>query len=450
LKTQLTETLVRRLDVPGPRYTSYPTVPEWSMDVDSTRYEAHLVAAGRNADLPLSLYFHLPFCQERCTFCGCNVVVTKDKRRADEYIERLAIEMEMAAERLGLRRSVSQIHWGGGTPTFLDEAQIERLWRKITAYFSPLPDAEIAIEIDPAVTSMRQVRLLRSLGFNRLSMGVQDFDPDVQRAINRIQTIEETRALVDEARGLGFRGINFDLIYGLPLQTAATWSKTLETVISMKPDRTAIYSFAFVPDARPHQKRLKVYGRAEGQEKLALFIDAYDAFTKTGYLPIGMDHFAREEDELARASVRRTLARNFQGYTVRAAQDVVAFGVTAIGDVGGAYFQNVAPIPKYYAAMASRRFATEKGIVLSADDHARRAIISALMCNFYVDLGSEAPAYGRELEALKSFEADGLVSIRGSTIEVSALGRMFVRNIAMVFDAYLTQNRAQRTFSRAV
>jgi oxygen-independent coproporphyrinogen-3 oxidase len=444
----LTDALIARLDVPGPRYTSYPTVPEWTPACDGGRYEAHLLQAATNPSLPLSLYVHLPFCQERCTFCGCNVVVTKDKHRADEYIDHLALEMEMVAERLGQRRSVSQIHWGGGTPTFLDERQIAHLFEQITTHFSPVDDAEIAIEIDPVVTTRGQLELLRSLGFNRMSLGVQDFDPGVQRAINRIQTVEETQAIFEHARGLGFRGINFDLIYGLPLQTKASWARTLETVVEMKPDRLAVYSFAFVPEVRPHQKRLAIHGRAEGRDKLELFTDAYDAFTKAGYVPIGMDHFARADDELARASVRRTLTRNFQGYTVKAAPDVIAFGVTAIGDVANAYFQNVAPVPKYYASIRARRFATERGIVLSEDDRARRAIIGQLMCNFFVDLGDEAPSFSRELEALKPLADDGLVHVRGSVIEVTRLGRMLVRNIAMVFDAYLSQNR--RAFSRAV
>jgi oxygen-independent coproporphyrinogen-3 oxidase len=378
------------------------------------------------------------------------VVVTKDRRRADEYIDHLARELEMVASHLGERRKLSQLHWGGGTPTFLDEAQIARLWGEIARRFTLLPDAEIAIEIDPVVTTKGQIELLRSLRFNRMSMGVQDFDPRVQNAINRVQSPAETHALLDYARGLGFRGINFDLIYGLPLQTPASWAQTLKNVVEMAPDRLAVYSFAFVPQARPHQKRLAVLGRAEGKDKLALYAAAYEAFTRAGYIPIGMDHFARADDELALAQKLQSVTRNFQGYSVKSATDVVAFGVTAIGDVSGAYFQNVAPIVKYYAAIECGRFATERGVVLSVDDQARRAIIRNLMCNFAVDLGARVGSYTKEVEALRPLEREGLLAIEGSKIELSDLGRMFVRNVAMVFDAYLGGGKNERAFSRTV
>jgi oxygen-independent coproporphyrinogen-3 oxidase len=442
--------LVRKLDVPGPRYTSYPTVPEWSTSIGAGTYGAHLDAAGgAPADTPLSLYVHLPFCSERCTFCGCNVVVTKDRRRADQYLDHVALELEMVRERLGKRNKLAQIHWGGGTPTFLDEAQIARAFREITRHFSPVDDAEIAIEIDPVVTTAGQLELLASLGFNRLSMGVQDFDPNVQLAINRVQTPRQTAAMLDRARRLGFRGINFDLIYGLPLQTTSSWSKTLDTVVAMSPDRMAVYSFAFVPEVRPHQRRLSVLDRVEGLDKLALFGAAYDRFTDAGYQAIGMDHFARSDDELARALARRKLTRSFQGYSIKAAPDVIAVGVTAIGNVSSAYFQNVPALAKYYAAIGSGRFATERGIELSADDLDRRAIIRDLMCNFFVDLEDRAARYESELESLRTLEHEGLVEIDGSRIRVTSLGRIFVRNIAMVFDAYLERD-ARRSFSRAV
>jgi oxygen-independent coproporphyrinogen III oxidase len=444
----ITDEVVLRHDVPGPRYTSYPTANVWGKLTPDT-YAARLNEASRLEREPLSLYFHIPFCAERCTFCGCNVVIAKDPRRADEYLEHLRLEMELVAAKLGRRRRFAQLHFGGGTPTFLDEAQLERLWGDISSRFSAAEGAEIAIEIDPAVTSKEQLSLLRSFGFNRISMGVQDFDPAVQRAVNRIQSFESTRDLLEHARALGFSGINFDLIYGLPLQTPASWAKTLDRVLALAPDRAAVYSFAWVPNARPHQRRLAVYDRPAGAAKLELFRMAYDLFLDSGYRAIGMDHFARETDELARAQKRGTLGRNFQGYTVKAASDVVAFGVSAISDVRGAYAQNTPVMAKYYAALRAGRLATEKGIVLAGEDFARRRVISELMCNFGVELGAEL-RYQRELDELRALEADGLLELIGDRVELTALGRVFVRNVAMVFDEYLRTPIAAPAFSRTV
>ncbi|MGI5862340.1 MAG: oxygen-independent coproporphyrinogen III oxidase [Myxococcales bacterium] len=443
-----TEELVRRYEAAGPRYTSYPTAPEWTASFGPDDYAARLEQAGRqDAAQPLSLYVHLPFCQEMCAYCGCNVVVTRDTAKADRYLDHVVREMQMVAERLGERRRIAQIHWGGGTPTFLTEAQITRLWNAITSSFSVGADAEVAIEIDPVVTSWAQLELLHRLGFNRLSMGVQDFDPKVQQAINRIQPAEGTRALLEYARSLGFSSVNFDLIYGLPHQTPEGWGHTLETILAMRPDRVAVYSFAYLPELRPHQKKIDRAWLPAGQDKLALFLQAYEAFASAGYRPIGMDHFALPADELSKAQERRCLGRNFQGYTVTAASDCVAFGVTGIGDVHGAYAQNVHPLSKYYEAISAGRFATERGIVLSDDDQRRRAVITQLMCNFWVDLGAGG-YFDRELERLRPFEADGLVKLTGSQVELLPLGRFFVRNVAMVFDAYLGEGK--RTFSRTV
>jgi oxygen-independent coproporphyrinogen III oxidase len=446
---EITGDVLQRYDVTGPRYTSYPTVPEWA-EFSSEDFAARLAEAAREPQAPLSLYFHIPFCRELCTFCGCNVVIDRERQKAQPYLAHLALELDLAAARLGGRRRFSQLHWGGGTPTFLDSDQIGRLWGDITRRFTPAPDAEIAIEVDPVVTSLDQIRLLRELGFNRLSMGVQDFDPRVQETANRIQSFAETKALLDEARRVGFRGINLDLIYGLPHQEPATWSRTMERILELRPDRVAVYSFAYVPDLRHHMRRLPAEAIPRGAAKLDLFRIAYESFVGAGYRPIGMDHFALPDDELALAQDKRTLGRNFQGYTVKTAADVIAFGITGISDVAGAYAQNVKPVYRYYDAVASGRFATERGFRLSDDDRRRRQVISQIMCNFWTDLGPDGPTcFEQELLDLRALEHEGLLRIDGTQIELSPLGRIFVRNVAMVFDAYLRRGGKQG-FSRTV
>lgn len=438
------EELLGRYNVSGPRYTSYPTAPTWREDFGADAFSTRLTDAGaRGGSEPLSLYVHLPFCRSLCWYCGCNVVISKDPGAADRYLDHLALELDLVAERLGSRRMLSQVHWGGGTPTFLSEAQLERLWTELTRRFTPLPDAEVAIEVHPALTTPGQLSLLRQLGFNRVSMGLQDFDPRVQQTTNRIQTPAQTRALLEHARTLGFSGVNFDLIYGLPHQDAERWARTLETVLAMRPDRLAVYSFAYMPEVLKHQRRMPADALPGVRTKLDLFRAAYEGFVQAGYRPIGMDHFAVPEDELARAQAERRLGRNFQGYTVKAASDVVALGSTGISDVGGAYAQNVRPLPHYSARVAEGRLATERGIVLTDDDRRRRAVITQLMCNFWTDLGDEgARDFAPELERLRSFEDDGLVVRTGSQLELTPLGRLFVRNVAMVFDAHLS--RAER------
>lgn len=445
------EELLGRYNVAGPRYTSYPTAPEWRGDFGPDALAERLSLAGaRDSVEPLSLYVHLPFCRSLCWYCGCNVVISKDAGAADRYLDHLVMEMDLVAQRLGARRSLSQIHWGGGTPTFLSEPQLERLWTELTRRFTPLPDAEVAIEVHPALTTPGQLSLLRRLGFNRVSMGLQDFDPLVQKTTNRIQTPEQTRSLLEHARELGFTGVNFDLIYGLPHQNEERWARTLETVLAMRPDRLAVYSFAYMPEVLKHQKRMPAEALPGVRTKLDLFRSAYEAFVTAGYRPIGMDHFAVPEDELARAQAERRLGRNFQGYTVKAASDVVALGSTGISDVGGAYAQNVRPLPYYYARVAEGRLATERGIALTDDDRRRRALITQLMCNFWADLGDEGARYfAPELERLRPFEDDGLVVRTGTQLELTAMGRLFVRNVAMVFDAYLSRAERPR-FSRTV
>ena len=441
----VSEATLRRYDVPAPRYTSYPTAPVWSERVGAAAYAAALERAAQRPQAPLSLYAHIPFCKERCAFCGCNVVIARSSSTADRYLGAMIREMSTVVGHLGERRSLSQIHWGGGTPTFLGERQIELLWTAITRSFRVLPGAEVAIEIDPVVTTRSQIELLRKLGFNRISLGVQDLDPQVQVAIDRVQSAAETRAALDHAREVGFTGINVDLIYGLPLQTPETWRRTLAQILEMRPDRVAVYSFAYVPDMRPNQKRLPVVGLPGGSEKLELFRIAWEAFTGAGYQQIGMDHFAVPEDELAQAQSRRALGRNFQGYTVQTATEVVAFGSSGISDIGGIYAQNAHGLPRYERAVNDGELAVERGVLLTEDDQRRRAIISQIMCNFWVQL---PPGFEAELSRLVQLEREGLVMVHGREVELTPLGRIFVRNVASVFDAYLDQQKT--TFSQAV
>ena len=448
---QIDAATVARYDHPGPRYTSYPTAPEWGTLFGRAEYAQRLLEAGRDAAAPLSLYFHIPFCRQMCSFCGCNVVIARDQSRADDYLQCLSKEMELVAQQLGKRRSFSQLHFGGGTPTFLSEPQLARLWAMIRRHFQPAPLAELAVEVNPLVTTASQLRLLRSFGFNRLSMGVQDFDPAVQEIIHRPQSFELTSNTVAEARRIGFRGINLDLIYGLPAQRPETWQRTLEQVLEIRPDRMAVYSFAYVPKMKPHQRKLPVEAMPRGEAKLSLFRSAYNTFVGAGYRPIGMDHFALPEDELAIAQEARTLWRNFQGYTTRSATDVVAFGASSISDVQGAYAQNTHRLADYGSLIARSQLATERGIVLTEDDRRRRQVITDLMCNFWVDLGSDGLSYfAAELEELRRLETEGLLRIDGAEILLTSLGRVFVRNVAMVFDAYLRAASGQRTFSMAV
>jgi oxygen-independent coproporphyrinogen-3 oxidase len=445
--------LIARYDVPGPRYTSYPTADAWGDDVGPDDFAAALEQASESPSSPLSLYVHLPFCRSLCLYCGCNVVIAKRTDVADPYLATLAAEMDLVAARLGTRRSVTQLHWGGGTPTFLDEPQLERLFGDLTARFDLRPEAEIAIEIDPRVTTRRQLRLLRKLGFNRLSLGVQDVNPDVQQAIGRQQSLAQTCATLDDARDIGFSSISFDLIYGLPHQSRASWAKSIDTICALAPDRIAMYSFAYLPALRPQQRRLPVTAMPSGAAKLTLLLDAHAALEAAGYVAIGMDHFARPNDQLARAARQGTVHRNFQGYTVQTANDVIGLGVTGISDLGGQLFaQNQRDRATYGAAIAGGRLATARGVRLRPTDRQRRRVINDLMCNLHVVLGPDDHAQlGREIAALVPLAQDGLVHLDGDSIMVTPAGRPFLRNIAMAFDERShTAGAARSTGSRTI
>ena len=458
---RITLELLERYDRPGPRYTSYPTAVEFHERFDSRAYVARLAEANRH-DGPLSLYVHLPFCEHRCAFCGCHVVITKDRSIVDDYLRRLHLEIELLARHLPDRRRVVQLHWGGGTPTHLPPDRIEALHRRIAGLFDVDPEGETAIEADPRVTTREQVDLLRALGFNRVSMGIQDLDPDVQRAIDRNQTEAQSRDLYDACRATGFRSINVDLIYGLPRQTRETFTRTIRTVVGMRPDRVALYSFAHVPWKSAQQKGIDLADLPTPGTKLELFVAARDLFLDAGYVEIGIDHFALPDDELAIARGSRSLHRNFMGYTVRTGTDLVATGVSGIGDVRGAFAQNRKKLSTYYAALDAGSFPIERGYLLDADDLLRRELVTSLMCNLWVDVRalerkfsiSFEAYFAAELEALRAPSGPvehGFVELTPDHLEVRGLGRFFVRNVAMAFDRYLEgKTGAKPVFSRTV
>jgi oxygen-independent coproporphyrinogen-3 oxidase len=450
--------LIKKYDRPGPRYTSYPTAPEWKDDFKAPQYVRHLARA-EAAGGPLSIYVHLPFCREMCRFCGCNVIATHDRSRADAYLDVLEKEVALVAAHLPTRRTVSQLHWGGGTPTFLDEKQLARCHAILARHFQFLPDAEQAIEIDPAITTKSQVDLLAELGFNRISMGVQDFNHKVQETVGRIQGERETADLVAAARAAGFRGVNLDLIYGLPYQTGATWQDTLERILRIHPDRMAVFGFAYVPWSKPHQKLLPQEALPKTEQRVELFLQTVEAFTKGGYRLIGLDHFALESDELARAQSAGTMFRNFQGYTVRPAADTVAFGMSSISDIGGAYAQNAHKLKDWADQVEAGNIPVDRGAAMSDDDVLRRFVINRVMCLLRLDLEEVKAEFGEPARAaieaslrsgLDELVADGLVTFDGRVLRVTPLGQLLVRNVAMLFDAYLQKPDGARKFSRTV
>jgi oxygen-independent coproporphyrinogen-3 oxidase len=454
--------LLRQYDRPGPRYTSYPTAVEFNDTFDEAAYRRHLEAASAAPGEPLSLYVHLPFCEARCSYCGCMVIITQKREVAARYLDYLDREIEMLARALGPRRRIVQHHWGGGTPTYLTPAQMTRLHRTVERWFELDPDAEQAIEIDPRVTTREQIDLLRSLGFNRLSMGVQDFTPDVQDAINRRQSEPMTRELYRYARRAGFDSINVDLIYGLPRQRLDAFRRTLDSVVDMRPERIAVYSYAHVPWLRPHQKAIDPSALPDASLKFELFGAAIETFLGGGYVAIGMDHFALPGDELAVAAEARKLHRNFMGYTTRPASDMFGVGVSSIGDVRGAFAQNEKKLPRYYDALDAGRFPIERGYALTPDDLVRRFVITELMCNFHVSRAAVAERFGVDFDDHFAAElaelsegpgpvADGFLRIDQEGLTVTGPGRLFVRNICMAFDRYLRSHQTGRpVFSRTI
>lgn len=465
VERRVTAELIARHDRPGPRYTSYPTAVEFHEGFTEADYLGRLAvadaAADAAADDPLSIYIHLPFCEQRCLFCGCHVIITRHRDVAAPYLELLKREIELLAERLPHRRSFAQLHLGGGTPTYYTPAQLTDLLTHLFRYFHAVPGAELAVEADPRVTTPEHIDALADLGFNRISFGVQDLTPEVQEAINRIQSLEQTERLVKHARARGFRGINVDLIYGLPLQTPESFERTIESVIGLQPDRAAVYSFAFVPWVRGHQKKIEESQLPDAQTKVALFAIARERFLRAGYEPLGMDHFARPDDELAKAKRDGRLRRNFQGYSVLPGDDVIGLGISAIGDVRGAYVQNEKKLSTYEERINAGSLPVARGIMRSADDEVRRVVIHELMCNFRVDPAMVERRFGidfatyfaADLERLAPHEREGFVRIRPEAIEATPIGELFIRNLAMCFDRYQQEKHAAESapvFSRTV
>lgn len=444
----LSSSMLEKYNTHGPRYTSYPTAPMWQDSFGAAEFDAALreTNTAANSETPLSLYVHIPFCESRCLFCGCNVVITPQREQAEKYLGYLFQEIDRTAGLMNPKRPVVQFHWGGGTPTYLDPEQMARLFNYQKERFNLHPDAEIAIEVDPRVTSNEQLQLLAELGFNRISLGVQDFAPAVQEAINRIQPIEMTRAMIEECRRLGFDSLNLDLIYGLPYQTMETFEQTVDEVLKMAPDRIALYNYAHVPWMAPHQSQMPEAALPGGPEKIRIFLKALQRLTEAGYAYIGMDHFAKPTDELTRAQQNGTLRRNFMGYTTRSGSELVAFGVSAISGLDRYYAQNWRKLPDYYQAVEVDTLPTMRGYALSEDDLLRRAIISQILCHGTVDYAAVESEFGlpsfrayfaTALSHLSTFQEDNLIRFSESGFTLSPLGRILSRNIAMAFDAYL-------------
>ncbi len=437
------EEFVNRYNRPGPRYTSYPTAPVWTDSFGPNEFETAIALADQKQS-PVSLYMHLPFCESLCLFCACNVIIRKDKSGTPPYLDILKKETAHIARSVSRDRQVAQFHWGGGTPTYLSPEQIEELFGFTRERFTFAPDAEIGIEVDPRVTTREHLETVRRMGFNRLSMGVQDFKEEVQKAVHRIQPYEQTRDLIQTARQLGFDSINVDLIYGLPYQTADSFAHTVEQIVGLSPDRIAMFSYAHVPWLKKQQGSFVAH-LPEGMQKFDIFRSGLLKFLEAGYLYIGMDHFAKENDELAVSQRNRTLHRNFQGYTTKAGADLYGMGITAISGIQETYAQNYRDIPSWEKAVAERGIATMRGYRLSPDDAIRREVISRLLCHTVIvkdeiskqfDINFDE-YFAPELARLKTPEADGLVVINDKEIRTAWLGRIFIRNLAMVFDPYL-------------
>lgn len=444
--------LIRKYNRPGPRYTSYPPAVHFTPDAD----RAALLADSREADGPLSLYVHLPFCESLCWFCGCNTITTTDHGRADAYLDLIEREITLLAPHLCPGRAVEQIHLGGGTPNFLTPAQITRLGELLRSRFTIAPTAELGVELDPRRLSEAQVEAFATQGFNRASFGVQDCQPEVQRAIHRVQPASDNRHAMDWLRAAGFESINVDLIYGLPLQTPETFAATLDEVLALGPDRLAVFSYAHVPWIRPAQKILEKNTLPDAETKLGLLKLVVETLTGADYEMIGFDHFARRDDELAIAQREKTLQRNFQGYSTRANLEILGFGVTAISQSPQAYRQNHKELDAYRQALEADEAPIERGYRLTAEDHVRRTVIMRLMCDLELDYAALGARLGldftehfkAELARLNPLAADGLVELSSGALRVTPLGRLFIRNIAMTFDAYLRPE--QQRYSRTV
>jgi oxygen-independent coproporphyrinogen-3 oxidase len=451
--------LIARYDQSGPRYTSYPTAVQFHEGFAEREYEA-AARASNASGRPLSLYFHLPFCDTVCFYCACNKVVTKDRDRAQPYLDRLYREIAMQGALFDRERPVEQLHWGGGTPTFINRAQMRELMDQTGRHFRLLEGdlGEYSIEIDPREADAETVALLRELGFNRMSLGVQDFDERVQRAVNRLQSEAQTVAVVEAARDEGFRSVSIDLIYGLPHQTVESFERTLKRVLEFAPDRLSVFNYAHLPELFKPQRRIAAEDLPAPEEKLEILQMCGQRLAEAGYVYIGMDHFAKPGDELAVAQRNGTLYRNFQGYSTHAHCDLVGLGVTSIGMVGPTYGQNLRGLDDYYARIDAGGLPVFRGLQLSRDDQIRRDVITRLICHFALDFAQVGAAWGIDVRSyfeaewptLETMARDGLIALDDRGIEVSPGGRLLIRNVCMVFDAYLKPAEERRHFSRVI
>lgn len=451
--------LIRRFDVNGPRYTSYPTADRFVEAFDAEALKSWLAKrAIGGTSKPLSLYFHIPFCNTICYYCACNKIITKDHGRSAKYLAYLDKEIELQAAALGGSRQVTQLHLGGGTPTFLSHDEMRQLMDSVRSRFNLVANGEYSIEVDPRKVDFDTVNLLADLGFNRMSVGVQDFNHDVQLAVNRVQSIEETKLVMDAARATGFKSISMDLIYGLPKQNVISFNRTLEQVLELSPDRISLYSYAHLPGLFKPQRRINSIELPSGDTKLQILQLAIRRLTEAGYVYIGMDHFAKPDDELTVAQRQGRLHRNFQGYSTQAECDLLAFGVSAIGKIGPVYSQNVKTLDEYYDALDRDELPVLRGIELTADDLLRRSIIQALMCHFELSIESVEIAhlikfsdyFAEELADLREMAKAGLVKVEDEWITVLPPGRLLVRGIAMLFDRYLRADRERARYSKVI
>ena len=451
--------LINKYDRAGPRYTSYPTAPQFHANFKVEDYRAAALASN-STSRTLSLYFHIPFCDTVCFYCACNKIATKDRSLGTAYIDRLCREIALQSNLFASERPVEQLHWGGGTPTFLSQDEMCKLMRVTREEFNLVDDerGEFAIEIDPREANAETIQMLRKIGFNRLSLGVQDFDPNVQKAVNRIQTEDQTMTVIESARECGFRSVSIDLIYGLPLQSAKSFSQTLERVIEAGPDRLSVFNYAHLPELFKPQRRIDEAELPSPQEKLAILSQTIDQLLAAGYLYIGMDHFARPDDELARAQREGTLYRNFQGYSTHADCDLIAMGVTSISMIGPTYSQNVRTLEEYYKQVDAGELPLLRGIELSSDDLIRRDVITRLICHFGLQYRVVEDRwdlifreyFADDLQKLKVMQEDGLLEMDDQEIRILPRGRLLIRNICMAFDSYLPPTKQQNSFSRVI
>lgn len=450
--------LINRYDKAGPRYTSYPTALELHDGFTEAHYRAEIVKSNALGG-PLSLYFHIPFCDTVCFYCACNKIVTKNRQHAEPYLANLLKEIALQGSLFDSNRVVNQLHWGGGTPTFLNAQQMQQLMDATRQHFSLKDDdtGEYSIEIDPRETNSETIKHLRSLGFNRISLGVQDFDPAVQKAVNRLQTEAQTFGVLEQARAEGFRSTNIDLIYGLPLQTVEGFSKTLDKVLQVSPDRFSIFNYAHMPSRFKTQRQINDADMPNAKVKLDILQMVGQKLLAAGYVYIGMDHFAKPDDELAIAQREGKLYRNFQGYSTHSDCDLIGFGITSIGRVGDVYSQNVKDLESYEQFLSQQKLPVFRGVALDDDDKCRAAVITQLICNFQLTFSQIERAYAirfaeyfsLELEALKPMQTDGLLNLTEEGVEVLSAGRFLIRNICMVFDKYLAQKHQQQ-FSKVI